>query len=352
MNGRARHLVAGTAIALVLATGACGGSTTVASEAAQTRQTTTTTTPPGGGSSRDSFANIPQVVQRVQPSVVTIETPDGLGSGVVWSSDGTIVTDAHVVGSHHDVQVDFADGRQVAGTVQATDPVSDLAVVKAERTGLTAARFETQQPALGDLVIAIGSPLGFVNSVTAGIVSGESRSIPGSASQTQSLVGLIQTDAAVSPGNSGGALVNGDGDVIGIVEAYIPPSQGAVSIGFAIPASTVVDIVRQLLATGKAAHAFLGIQPATLTPDIQKQLGSNQKTGVVVIEVTAGSPAADAGVKRGDVIVSIDGKTVSTAEDLIGALRQHKPGDKIEVVYVRDNDRHTTSATLTDRPPS
>ena len=142
----------------------------------------------------------------MQPSVVTIELADGsLGSGVVWSAGGLIVTDAHVVGTSTTAQVDFADGKQVKGTVKATDQIADLAVVQADRTGLTPAKFVTTLPQLGDLAVVIGSPLGFTNSVTAGVISGEGREIPGSATQTQSLVDLIQTDAAVSPGNSGGA---------------------------------------------------------------------------------------------------------------------------------------------------
>jgi S1-C subfamily serine protease len=290
-------------------------------------------------------------VRTLEPSVVTIETSDGLGSGVVWSADGTIVTDAHVVGSNTDVQVDFADGRQVKGTVTAKDTATDVAILKADRTGLTPATFETTLPGLGDLAVAVGSPLGFTNSVTAGVISGEGRSIPGSAGQTESLVDLVQTDAAVSPGNSGGALANGLGAVVGLVEAYIPPSQGAVSIGFAIPAGTVVDVVRQLIATGHATSAYLGIQAASLTPQIRQQLRTNRSSGVAVLAVQPGSPAQAAGLQPGDVIVSIDGKAVATAEDLIGILRRHKPRDRISVAYARGSDgQKTVTVTLSARP--
>jgi S1-C subfamily serine protease len=335
--------------ALVGASGLLGGP---ADAATTTTKTKTTTTSAAQGRAQNNFANIPQVASRVQPSVVTIQTPEGLGSGVVWSADGTIVTDAHVVGTATTVDVSFADGQTSQGTVQATDAVTDLAVVKVGRTGIPAAKFDTTAPPLGDLAIALGSPLGFTNSVTAGVISGEGRSIPGSAAQTQSLVDLIQTDAAVSPGNSGGALVDGTGAVVGIVEAYIPPSQGAVALGFATPSSTVVDVVKQLLATGKAVHPYFGIQAATLTSDMQTQLGTSQKSGVAVQDVGSGSPAEKAGIHAGDVIVSVDGKPVTTAEDFVSIIRPHKPGDQVSVVYYRGSDKNTTTVTLADRPPS
>jgi S1-C subfamily serine protease len=155
---------------------------------------------------------------------VTVFTDSGLGSGVVYSKDGLIITNEHVVRGNSTVEVGFADGRRVAGTVRATDPVSDLALVEAKRTGLPAAKFQSALPRIGELAVVIGSPLGFENTATAGIISGLHRQIPGSSSSSQSLVDLIQTDAAISPGNSGGAVVNSRGEVVGISEAYIPPA--------------------------------------------------------------------------------------------------------------------------------
>jgi serine protease DegQ len=322
------------------------------SVAAAPRQATSTSATPTGGSAAasDSFSQVPIVARKLRPSVVTIQTESGLGSGVVWSADGLIVTDAHVVGTSKSVQVVFVDGTQVNATVKATDDVTDLAVVQADRTGLTPAKFVTTLPQLGDLAVVIGSPLGFTNSVTAGVISGEDRAIPGSASQTQSLVGLIQTDAAVSPGNSGGALANGAAGVTGIVEAYIPPSAGAVSLGFAIPASTVVDIAKQLIANGKATHAYLGVASTAITPEIQQQLGLTTSKGVALQEVDANSPAAKAGLKSGDVIVDIDGQPITSPEDLLAVLRKHQPGDKITVTYIRDGQKATADVTLADRP--
>ena len=171
--------------------------------------------------------DIPGIVRKVEPSVVTISHDQGTGSGVVWSKDGVVITNAHVVGDVRDVEVAFFDGRRADGRVRATDPDTDLAVVDTERKDLKPATFQEQLPAMGELAVAMGSPLGFQNTVTAGIISGVHREIPGSAQQNiRSLVDLIQTDAAISPGNSGGALVNGRGQVVGINVAYIPPEQG------------------------------------------------------------------------------------------------------------------------------
>ncbi|HZD01570.1 MAG TPA: trypsin-like peptidase domain-containing protein [Actinomycetes bacterium] len=308
----------------------------------------------GSGATQQSgaFDRIPGVVRRVQPSVVTIITGQGLGSGVVWSRDGVIVTDHHVVAGSTQVQVAFADGRRVTGTVKAQDQVTDLAVVQADRKDLPAATFQPRLPQVGELAIAIGSPLGFENTVTAGIISGLHREIPGSGQQTQSLVDLIQTDAAISPGNSGGALVNGAGQVIGINEAYIPPQQGAVSIGFAIPAATVVDIVGQLLRNGRARHAFIGIQPGELTPEIARQLGLRATSGVLVLDVVRGGPADKAGIRPGDVLTALDGEQVATVEDFLAALRPHHPDDTVTVTYLRGSDKQDVKVTLTDRPAS
>jgi len=203
---------------------------------------------------------------------------------------------------------------------------------------------------LGSLAIAIGNPLGFENSATAGIISGSQRAIPGAASQAPALVDLIQTDAAISPGNSGGALVDADMQVIGINVAYIPPSAGSVSIGFAIPAPTVTDVVTQLLEDGTADHAYLGVLPAALTPEIVQQFDIPVSEGALIVEVPADGPAADAGIQPGDVITAIGDTRVATVEDLLGALRRHKPGDKVSVTIVRNGEESTVDVTLGDFP--
>ena len=343
-----RVLILTVVAALMLAAAGCSSNGKKGSSGGTA--TTVAGTAASASDELNDWSSIPQVAQRVEPSIVTIETTEGLGSGVIFSADGDIATDAHVVGTSTSVTVAFADGKRETGTVEATDAVTDLAAVKVKRTGLPAATFQEPLPTLGDLSIAIGSPLGFTNSVTAGVVSGLGRSIPGSASQTQSLVDLIQTDAAISPGNSGGALVDGKGRVIGLAEAYIPPSEGAVSLGFAIPSHTVVDTMNQLLKSGSATHAYMGVSTATITSELQRQLGLSEHTGALVQNVTADGPAARAGIENGDVIVSVDGNAVNSPEDLIAAIRDHQPGDTMKVGYVRDGKPTTVDVKLAARP--
>jgi serine protease DegQ len=298
---------------------------------------------------------IPQIVQRVEPSVVTVSHDRGTGSGVVWSKDGVVVTNDHVVSPEGQtvdrVEVAFFDGRRFPGTVRATDPTTDLAVVEVDRQDLKPATFQRALPQVGELAIAIGSPLGFENTVTAGIISGLHREIPGSAQQgIRSLVDLIQTDAAISPGNSGGALVNGRGEVVGISDAYIPPQEGAVSIGFAIPAATAVDVVGDLLRTGRASHAYLGVGADQVTREVAAQLGLDRAAGVLVLEVADGSPAAQAGLRPGDVIIRIGDQPVDTVEDFFGELRQRRPGDRVQLTIARDGREQQVTVTLGENP--
>jgi serine protease Do len=230
-----------------------------------------------------------------------------------------VVTNQHVVGDAREVVVVFADGTESPASVSATDTVTDLAVLRPRRQNLPAVTVRPDLPRPGERVFAVGSPLGFSNSVTAGIVSGLHREIPGSAAQSQSLVDLIQTDAAISPGNSGGALLDIDGRLVGINEAYIPPSAGAVSLGFAIPTATVLDITEQLLADGTAEHPCLGVTLAPLTPAIREQLGVRTDRGALVVGIDDSGPAADAGVRAGDIIIRLGEDQVNSVEDLRGA---------------------------------
>lgn len=292
---------------------------------------------------------IPEIVARLQPSVVAVETGQGEGSGVVYRADGLIVTNEHVVRGAREVEVRFQDGRRSPARVVAADQLTDLALLKAERTGLKPATFAQTLPRVGELAVAIGNPLGFENSATAGIISGLHRNIPGSATGAQPLVDLIQTDAAISPGNSGGALVGADARVLGINEAYIPPEQGAVSLGFAIPAPTVVDVVTQLIQTGEVRHAFMGVTPQTVTEQLAEAYDLPVERGAIVVEVQRGSPADRAGLAPGDIIVAMGGQPVETTEDLLARIRQHEPGDQVRVEYFRGRERRTTTVTLGER---
>ncbi len=294
---------------------------------------------------------IPDIVEEVEPSVVTVLSETGLGSGVVYAEDGIIVTNAHVVEGAERLRVGFADGTQVPATLLASTPLLDLAVLQAERDALPVATFSEELPRVGELAIAMGSPLGLEQTVTAGIVSALGRGIPGSAQSTQALVDLIQTDAAISPGNSGGALVDGAGRVIGINVAYLPPAAGAVSLGFAIPSPTVLHAVEELLATGDVSLAYMGVAPASLTPQIAARFGLEDEDGALVVEVPSDGPAAEAGLEPGDLVTSIDGEEVRSVEDFLGFIRRSKPGDQVDVDLLRDGEEMTVEITLAGRPP-
>lgn len=302
-----------------------------------------------------TVADLPDLVEEVAPSVVSILRSDGgEGSGVIWSSDGIIVTNNHVIEGADEIVVAFADGVRVPAEVIATDPRTDLAVIAADREGVPPADFREDLPQIGELALALGNPLGFENTVTVGIVSGLHRAIPGAAQVSPALVDLVQTDAAISPGNSGGALVDGEGQVIGVNVAYLPPNpptgRGAVNLGFAIPGPTVENVVTQLLEEGVVQHAYLGIQPATLTPSLGERFGIEEDDGVLVLNIVERGPAAQAGLEPGDLITEIDGESLETAEDLLGALRQEEPGQTVTLTVVRGDEEQTVSVALEDLP--
>lgn len=304
-----------------------------------------------------NLSDVPGIVQQVEPQVVTIKTQVGLGSGVVYKSDGTIVTDAHVLKDQQGnvfktVQVLFADGKSTTAKTIATDDITDVGVIKADRNGLPAAKFSDSLPQVGSLDVVIGSPLGLTETVTAGIISGLHRDMPPSQETPQGLFDLIQTDAPISPGNSGGAVVNAKGEVVGLSEAYLPPSTGAVAIGFVTPATTVTDIADQLLKNGQAKHAFLGLRPADITQQIAQQYNLPTTQGALVVQVTSGGPAAKAGVKAGDVITKLGDTTIGSVTDLLGALRKVDPGSTVPVTVKRGSGTTTLQVKLGNRPSS
>ncbi|MFC5138306.1 S1C family serine protease [Actinomycetospora rhizophila] len=297
------------------------------------------------------MAAVPDLVERASPSVVTIFTDGGLGSGVVYRADGVLVTNEHVVRGATQVEVGFADGTRVPGTVRATDRTTDLAVVQVARNGLPMPRYADQLPRPGELAVAIGSPLGLENTVSAGVVSGVGREVPGASTRgAQQLVDLIQTDTAISPGNSGGALLDATGSVIGINEAYLPPASGAVSIGFAIPSTRVVDVVDQLLVDGTADHPYLGVAVQPLTGALRDLLGVAAQRGAVVLDVAPAGPAAGAGIRPGDVITRVGSSEIATVGELLGALRGTRPGQQVPVVVQRGPQSTTLTVTIGQAP--
>ena len=343
MAGRKTFVVIGVSLAAL--TG-CGSVDTQQAQDTTAATTTTAAAPPAA--STPGPVGFADVVERVGPSVVTVTLPNGVGSGVVLKPD-VIITNAHVVGRAREVVLEFADGGEARGTVLATDEVTDLAVVRSERKNLPVPEYRVELPRPGEAAVAIGSPLGFQNSVTAGVISGLHRDIPGSAAETSSLVDLIQTDAPISPGNSGGALLDADGRVVGINEAYIPPEAGAVSLGFAIPSGTALDVAEQLLTTGRAAHPYLGISIGSVTPAIRRSLGVQADSGALITAVDAGGPAAAAGLRPGDVIVTLDGQRLSTIEDLLSTLRRTRAGAQVPVEFLRGGAQQQVTVTIGER---
>jgi putative serine protease PepD len=266
------------------------------------------------------------VVQAIGPSVVVIETSDALGSGVVFDANGDIVTNAHVTEGETDFTVTLADGRQFDADLVGSFPSGDLAVVHVDATGLMPATFgDSSKLVVGDIVLAVGNPLGLQSSVTEGLVSALGRTL--SESSSVALPNLIQTSAPINPGNSGGALVDLAGEVVGIptLSAQDPQMGGAaVGIGFAIPSNTVTDIANQLIQHGRVVdthRAFLGVEVTDVSGD----------SGVLVRSVAGGSPAADAGIERGNLIVSVNNQATPTAEVLAEVLASLSPGQTVPI---------------------
>jgi len=298
----------------------------------------------------------------------TAETQRALGSGFVIDKAGHIVTNYHVVQGASVIQVSFSNNERFKAKVVGVDPSTDVAVLKVNvksRALKTLTLGSSDSVRVGDQVIAIGNPFGLDRSVTAGIVSAVQRRIE--SPNNLSIAHVIQTDAALNHGNSGGPLLNAQGEVIG-VNAQIETggqTQGNVGIGFAIPINTVKDVVAELIKHGKVQHPFLGIEGKTLTPDIARLFHLPVQSGVLVASVRPNTGAAKAGLKAapnqvtvageswpagGDVIVKVDGQSVPTIERLIDVIAMKKPGDKIDLEVIRGTSHIHLSVTLGRQP--
>jgi serine protease Do len=281
-----------------------------------------------------------QVTRNVTPAVVSIRRAGGTGSGVIIRADGVILTNAHVVGNATTVQVGLADGSEYQGTVLGRDPTIDIAVVRIPATDLPAAPLaDSDLLEVGQSAIAIGNPLGFERTVTRGIVSGLNRALG------RQLEDLIQTDAAINPGNSGGPLLNSAGHVIGINTAIIRPEL-ATGLGFAVPINVGRDIAEQLINTGVIRRAFLGIGYEDLTPQIAAQLRVPARDGIVVMQVEPATPAATAGIRRGDIITGLGDTRVRTGGDLRRTIRGMRPGQVVAVSGIRAGRPFTVEIRL------
>jgi len=286
--------------------------------------------------------NVIRVARQVTPAVVSIVVPNyGSGSGAVIRKDGMILTNAHVVGTATRVQVGLADGRKVTGTVLGRDPGLDIAVVRIPNNDVPVAPIgNSDQLQVGQLAIAIGNPLGLERTVTTGVISAVNR-----AGRTLGGETFIQTDAAISPGNSGGPLVDSRGNVIGINSAELL-GQGVSGLGFAIPINLAMNMASQVLATGQYVRPYLGVAFSDVDEDLAAQFRLPVRQGVLVTGVQRDSPAARGGVQPQDIITRINDTPVAMGGDVRRVLRGLKPGDTVRLNVVRPPDGARASLTV------
>lgn len=276
-----------------------------------------------------------------------VET-EGVGSGVIFKSDGYIVTNNHVINGAKELIVSLSDGRTMRGKVIGADEVTDLAVVKIDAKDLPTAAFaDSDQIVVGEPAIAIGNPMGleFKGSVTSGVVSALNRTLDNSDSRVK----LLQTDAAINPGNSGGALVNADGEVIGINSVKLAAS-GVEGMGFAIPSNTVQSVIKELMDKGYVARPYLGV--SVFDPETAARFGYSLDIdkGVYIFKLVLGGPSDKAGLQRGDIILKADGEEVNSVSDLRAKVSAHKVGDTITLTIDRNDHERTVDVTLDEMP--
>lgn len=270
-----------------------------------------------------------------------------LGSGVIVSNSGYILTNYHVVKGAQAIEVFLKDGRHATGTVVGTDPGSDLAVLKINLPNLQAIVFgNSDAMRVGDVVLAIGDPFGVGQTVTMGIVSATGRNEIG----LSPFDNFIQTDAAINPGNSGGALINASGDIIGINSAIFTRSGGYQGIGFAIPINHARRVFDQIIQYGRVIRGWLGIQAQTITPELARALDLKATHGVIVAGVLRTGPADKAGLKPGDVILAINNTPIETANDALRAISRNRPGAAVTLSILRKDRPLTLHATAISRP--
>lgn len=281
-----------------------------------------------------------------QPVIPRQRHERSLGSGVVISSDGYIVTNNHVIDGGTDIKVSLSDKSEFPARVVGKDSRTDLAVLKIEKTGLPALPLgDSSKVQVGDVVLAIGNPFGVGQTVTMGIVSATGRDLG-----IDDYEDFIQTDAAINPGNSGGALVSAEGRLIGINTAIISRSGGNQGVGFAIPASLARNITDQIIHTGKVSRAFLGVMIQPITPDLARAFKLSKSEGALISDVNPGSPAERAGLKPGDVVTKIDDRAVSDARALRLMVGEMSPGKTVELAVLRDGMERRYSVALGEQP--
>jgi putative serine protease PepD len=303
------------------------------------RQVTVNDTQPASTSSNS--LSVQSIYRLANKGVVEITAGQGQGSGFVYDADGHIVTNAHVVAGASSLSVRFWNGKSYSARVVGTDASTDLAVLKVSAPAselFPLSLGDSSNLVVGDQVVAIGSPFGLEGTVTSGIVSALHRQM--TSPNQFAIDDSIQTDAAINHGNSGGPLLDAQGKVVGVNSQIESNSDGNEGVAFAIPSNTVHSIATQLISSGKAEHAFLGVVLSD----------SSAQTGAAVNQVRAGTPAAQAGLRAGDVITAAAGKSITSASQLRAAINAHRPGDTISVTYTRGGTSHTVQVKLASRP--
>jgi len=280
---------------------------------------------------------------------------EGLGSGVIISDDGYILTNNHVIEGADELKVSLSDEREFTAKVIGADPKTDVAVIKIEAEKLPAITLaDSDKLRVGDVVFAVGNPLGVGQTVTMGIVSAKGRNQLRLLENVAGYENFIQTDAAINMGNSGGALVDAKGRLVGVNSAIISPSRGNIGIGFAIPINFAAYVMNSLIATGTVSRGYLGVASETVTADVAEQLGlPKDAKGVAITDITPDSPADKGGLKRTDVILAINDKPVSSLEELRLVVAQMLPDTKVKIKLIREAKELTLEVTLgklTDKP--
>jgi Do/DeqQ family serine protease len=276
------------------------------------------------------------------------ERQRGVGSGVVVSQDGYILTNHHVVDGAEQITVEFTDNRTFKAKLVGSDQPSDLAVLKIEATNLPVLTLgDSDRVQVGDIVLAIGNPLGIGQTVTSGIISAKGRQ---TGIGDGSFEDFLQTDAAINRGNSGGALVSTNGELVGINSQILSPSGGSIGIGFAIPANMARDVMSQLISTGKVRRGMIGVNIQAVTADLAESLSLPQVRGALVSNVQPGSPAERAGIRRGDVIVAFNGTPVTDSNAFRNMVARTRPGSEVTFGVLRDNREQQLRATLAELP--
>ncbi len=306
--------------------------------------------PATGGHEED---DVVQIAERVRPAIAQVKVDRGrAGSGVVFRSDGHLLTNAHVVAGADEVTVAMGTGRELSARVVGADPHTDIAVVKVDGDGFPVVTMGTAAHlSVGQKAIAVGSPLGLAGgpSVSVGVVSALHRNVR-DRSGTQTMYDMVQTDAAIAPGSSGGALLDGDGSVIGITTAMAVGEGGSEGVGFAVPIDLARSVADQLITSGRVVNVWIGIQGQDVDGATADELRVGG--GAMVAEVKAGSPAERGGVAARDVIVGVDGRPIASMGELVMALRVQKPGSTVSLDVVRGGRPHTMRVTLAERPPN